>query len=268
MRRCIRGFRHRVIRRLLMPPTWVARRCYETLFRWQIQNSYSYLPLEGIPTLGSARPSSSLRKYELMRGALAAGDGAAKKPLCVLDLGCNNGYFAMQFARAGHFALGIDASDQVIAAAEFARRRARLSNAAFMCAQVDKAWLERLPSFDVTLLLSVFQKWCAQSGYERALAMLGAVWSKTKTHLFFECSDSLESEESFRASLPDMGTTKADCRAFFERSLRSLGSASVECLAELPMEYRQETRLLFVVKRTGRTEPIRQTLNHHDALNV
>ena len=239
---------------MVAPLAWFAKRAYRTFFRWQLLNSYSYLPVEGLSTLGCARFASSGQKARLIREVLEQQAGG-RRGLSMLDVGCNNGYFALQLAKEGHFVLGIDPFEHAIEVAEFARVRARLANAAFVCARVDEEALLRLPRVDVALLLSVFQKWCAQYGFERSTAMLKILWAKTASCLFFECSDSLDSIEQFRVHLPDMGRTKEACRRFFERFLQSsLPACTVEYLGGLPLEYRAEERFLFVVRRMERPQ--------------
>ena len=248
VKRVVRRVRHLLVRPVL---AWLGAVAGHTgpWLDWELANSYSYLPADPIRTLGCARDRSSREKVRLIRSAIA-GRWPGRR-LSVLDLGCNNGFFSLQLARDGHVVVGMDIFAYAIRTAEHARRRLGLANASFVCAAATPDTMDRLPSCDVALVLSVFQKWCEQYGYPASVDMLRAVWNRTSGCLFFECADSLESIPNVKRHLPDMGPTKDACQAFVHQMLRDSLGGTVTRLADLPMEYREEHRMLFRVDRAG-----------------
>jgi len=227
----------------------VAYRTYVTCRESEIRNSYSYLPNPFFKTRGSLRSESTMRRYERIRGVIAESLGD-QVMVSVLDIGCNEGYFSLRLAAEGFWVTGIDGSPDYIGIANFLQLKFAVNKLAFYELTIDKDILNQLPTYEITIFMSVFQKWCSQYGYDASLDMLKSVWSKTNRIMFFEMPDSLESVDIFKKVLPDMGETKDKCKIYITEMLRSLDCCSVTWLGDHEMDYRVEQRSLFAVTRT------------------
>ena len=221
---------------------------YNKAHELEIRNSHLYLPCHYFESAGTLRAGSTVDKYEQIRETLRQTLGEEPES-SVLDLGCNEGYFALRLASEGYWVSGIDADPGYLRVANFLQRRYSINRASFYQLMANKEDLLRLPTFDVVIFMSVFQKWCSQYGFEEAFNMLKVLWHKTDRVMFFEMPDSLESEEFFKDSMPTMGETKEECRAYIKNTLDSLGSCSVTWIADNHMDYRPEQRSLFAVTR-------------------
>lgn len=218
----------------------------------EIRNSQLYLPCHYFETADTMRKSSTVEKYDEVLTCIThnLGDPSAAS---ILDLGCNDGYFALRLATEGFWVTGIDSSPHYINIAKFLQERYSVDRAAFYEVLTDQQNIRGLPTFDVVIFMSVFQKWCSQYGYSNAIEMLRILWGKSKRMMFFEMPDSLETDESFKNILPDMGETKQECRDFIAKMLSRLDSCSVRWLGDHNMDYREEERSLFLLTRV---EPI------------
>jgi len=226
----------------------IAYRIYANAREFEIRNSYLYLPCHYFETAGTLRPASTIQKYDKIRMSMLniLGDTPGAS---VLDLGCNEGYFSLRLASDGFWVNGVDPDPSVINVAKFLQHKYSVNTASFNEVMADQDTLITLPSFDIVLFLSVFQKWCGQYDYDVAREMLSVLWKKTNRVMFFEMPDSLETVEDFKQALPRMGDTKEECRQFILEMLQTLESCSVLWLGDFDMEYRQEHRSLFAVTR-------------------
>ena len=104
----------------------------------------------GVFTLGPEPTGDNYRAVKFVR--LAA--DLLRRPLSdlrVLDLGCGEGLYALEFAQHGAQTLGIESRDYHLARAEFARRALRLDNARFVQGDVRQVTPETFGRFDVVL---------------------------------------------------------------------------------------------------------------------
>jgi SAM-dependent methyltransferase len=225
-------------------------RAYLNAYELEVRNSHLYLPCYYFETAGSMRSNSSINKYDQIRASISQTLGE-RPQASVLDLGCNEGYFSLRLASEGFWVTGIDGGSNYVNVAKFLQQRFSVNGASFYELLADKETITRLPTFDVVLFLSVFQKWCFQYGFPEAGEMLSQLWDRTNRVMFFEMSDSLESEESIKGVIPYMGETKDQCRDYIIGMLRTLNSSSVAWLADYDMDYRQERRGLFAVTRVS-----------------
>ena len=212
----------------------------------ELRSSVLYLPVEFFNTVGSFRPTSTQEKFSNIENVISEKfDGTTN--ISVLDLGCNEGYFSLKLGARGLWVTGIDGDPKALAVAQYLRRRYSIEKTAFYRILTDREDIEQLPTFDVVIFLSTFQKWCGQYGFDESLQMLEILWSKANHLMFFEMSDSLESEDKFKSTIPDMGATKNECKEYIMQMLETSTSGIVEWIGDYHMEYRSEVRSLFAI---------------------
>lgn len=112
----------------------------------------------------------------------------------LLDVGCAEGELTKRFADGALFCLGIDISDIRLAQA---RKKESLDNSVrFLRHEITPENVSRLPGFDVTLLLAVYQHWGSQFGFEAAAEMLRVLAGDTGK-LFFEVPPGKQTSDVF-----------------------------------------------------------------------
>lgn len=102
----------------------------------------------------------------------------------VLDIGCNLGDITAWCARRGMWAVGIEASPELVRAAR--RRHRATPNCTFIAQNLAPSDIAKLPVFDVVLLLSVHHHWLMAHGPEVAGTMLRDLAKRTGRALIFE----------------------------------------------------------------------------------
>lgn len=127
-------------------------------------------------------------RWELMQEYI---DGDARN---ALDIGCNQGEIARRAAGSGLFTIGIDKRALLI---DNARRLTDDEPCHFIHDEVSPETAEKLPSFDVTFLLTVYYHWGKAYGWNTAESMLRTVAENTET-LFYQTP---QSEEYIRSSI-------------------------------------------------------------------
>lgn len=173
-----------------------------------------------------------------------------KDKYSVLDVGCNNGYFVFDLAKEGNFCIGIDAFPVFLDVGKFIIDRQKIKSVGLVDMFVSPHNVDAFPDVDILIFLSVFQKLAKQYGFHDTSSILIKLWQKTKLMMFFEMPDSLETVEIFKEDLPVMGNTKTECNKFIESFLKKLlGPKEIKILGEFEMEYRQEKRTLFLLKK-------------------
>ncbi len=100
-----------------------------------------------------------------------------------LDIGCNLGDITALCAEKGLWAIGVDHGAKLIAEAH---RRHRGVDCGFMQMRIAPQDIERLPTFDVVLVLSVLHHWLIDYGPDVAGQMLRSLAERTGRVLIFE----------------------------------------------------------------------------------
>lgn len=121
--------------------------------------------------------TDSLDRWNLIEPNLSENDNTA------LDIGCASGYFTNKLANNGLFSIGIDIN----------RKRTNTSrkvwkdteNLGFMTYEINPQNIEKLPEFDVSLMLTVYHHWCKHYGREKSEYMLRELGKKSEK-IFFE----------------------------------------------------------------------------------
>jgi SAM-dependent methyltransferase len=110
--------------------------------------------------------------------------GLPKGCSSLLDLGSNLGAFTARAAEEGFVAVGIEKDSALVRKAVMAHLGA--AQCSFMRADLDLAICEKLPQFDVILVLSVHHHWHHVFGPPEAAKMLRCVLSKAEKAVIFE----------------------------------------------------------------------------------
>ena len=100
----------------------------------------------------------------------------------LLDIACNLGQMTRHAADKGLLALGIDYSSRAINAAYDKHNGA--PNLAFMRFEITPESASKIPSFDVTLCLSVYHYWMQIYGDATAWSMVGGTDQTHTTKIF------------------------------------------------------------------------------------
>jgi SAM-dependent methyltransferase len=110
---------------------------------------------DGVWTMGKQPPRPAERR--VMRIVKAVADVSARPPseLRVLDLGCYEGGFSIEFALQGATVTGIDAREEHIVKARFAADALDLDNATFQVGDVRELDHSAVGPFDVVLCLGL-----------------------------------------------------------------------------------------------------------------
>jgi SAM-dependent methyltransferase len=166
----------------------------------------------------------------------------------LLDIACNLGEMTKKAADKGLVALGIDYSSRAITAAHAKHNGA--SHLAFMRFEVTPESAPKIPSFDVTLCLSVYHYWMQIYGHTIAWSMVGALINRTRRKFFFEPASLLK---KYGAN-PPMGVTDLDREGLIEYHLKQLNrvagdGCSVLQIGETACLGPEPFRLLFMVSK-------------------
>ncbi|MGH7397925.1 MAG: class I SAM-dependent methyltransferase, partial [Candidatus Rokuibacteriota bacterium] len=101
-----------------------------------------------------------------------------------LDIGCNLGDITALCAQKGLWAIGVDQGAKLIAEAH--RRHRDVVDCGFMRMTIAPPDIERFPTFDVVLVLSVLHHWLMDYGPDVAGQMLRSLAERTGRVLIFE----------------------------------------------------------------------------------
>ena len=161
---------------------------------WLIYNAqrfspYKFRAYQPMPWIGlktRKRDASTQQRWQAIEENLGIEGGTA------LDIGSNLGHFVLRLAEKGFYSIGIDMAYGNVKIAQYAQRKAGIENAAFSIMAVTPDNASVLPAVDVLVFFSVWHHWIVTYGYERALAMLGVIWGKTRHVMFFESGEDSE----------------------------------------------------------------------------
>jgi len=197
---------------------------------------------EGNPVT-AGKGTTSWEKWRLIESNLPKGARNA------MDVGSNNGFFSLRLAQKGLFTLGIEPDTELLRLAQAAALRAHVQRAAFAALPVSPDNVSELPPVDVTVVMSVAQRWIRMYGREPGLAIVRAIWAKTARAMFFELPNAQQSEKEADI-LGYLGKTEAESEAAILSFLDSLGGGKARLLGYLPSDFRpDEKRHLFVLER-------------------
>ncbi|MEO7083224.1 MAG: hypothetical protein ABI442_02720 [Gemmatimonadaceae bacterium] len=196
----------------------------------------------------AGKGATSWEKWRLIEANLPAGSKTA------MDIGSNNGFFAIRLAQAGLFTLGVEPDIELLRLAQAAAIRADVRGVAFSSLPVSPENVSQLPPADVTVVMSVAHRWIRAHGRDIGDAMVKTIWEKTHRAMFFESPSAAQSTKE-RDILHYFGSTDGEAELNIIGWLNSLGGGKARLLGFLPSDFRPaEKRHLFVLERRGSPE--------------
>ena len=218
-----------------------------TLFQLGILGRpYHPTPFTGRVRIRSHRVRGTLERWRAIESFLVG-----RKPSSILDIGCHTGFFSLALAKQGHVCLGVDINKRALYAAELIKKIDGADQASFMHFPISLESISRLPTFDITICLSVFHHWASQFGTDEAMAIMRSVAEHTKDLLFFETAQTNNCSDKYRKVLPAMGKNP---RVWLEGFLTDLGFSKVSSIGAFSVGGAgRATRELMVGVREGDT---------------
>lgn len=165
-------------------------------------------------------------------------------PASFLDLGCAEGYFVLEAAKAFNcVSLGIDADIRRLTVAMSASALNRINGAGFISAKIDAELLRKLPIFEVIIFQSVMHHVMYERGVDYSRELLAAIRSKTSKCLIFDMGQSNETTHEWAALLPPMTPNP---QTWISQFLKSAGFSRVEIVGQSDAYKNAVTRTLFI----------------------
>lgn len=161
----------------------------------------------------------------------------------LIDLGCAEGYFVRQAARAGCVSLGVDGDVRRLMIAQTAAVADGDDSAGFMLAQITREFLDRLPLFDVVLYQSMMHHVMYEHGVDHAREILRCIGSKTAKALIIDMGQSNETASAWARLLPDMGSNPHE---WIQHFIESAGFSDVRKIGETDAYRERVRRAVFV----------------------
>jgi SAM-dependent methyltransferase len=160
-----------------------------------------------------------------------------------LDLGCAEGFYVIRAAREqGCFSLGIDADKRRLSIAQNQLIPETITPAGFVLGILDMDLLDRLPKFDMVVLMSVMHHMMAEHGQPYCEAFLSKLKHLVVKDLIFEMGQSNETVKAWAAQLPDMGDHP---HTWIQDFLLRSGFTDVKKIGESPSYDGSQKRAIF-----------------------
>jgi hypothetical protein len=139
---------------------------------------YQPLPWCGIEM--AKRDTGSRQRLKLIKSELG------NETSNILDVGSSVGFFSISLAENGSFVTGLEMGKDKLKIAQCAAEMAGVTTVSFVNMKVTTETVQLLPTFNVTLCLSIWHHWVRYFGLENANVILNSLWEKTTTCLFFD----------------------------------------------------------------------------------
>lgn len=170
------------------------------------------------------------------------------KPLSVLDIGCNQGYFTFRMAERGGLCIGIDSDRNEVLYARAQAATHRVANTVFAEMTIDTESARGLPSVDITICLSIFHHWVRFFGEDNAKEIMRSVAERTRGYLVFETGQHDETDALWAHELAFMG---ADSKAWIRSFLTELGFSTIHEAGPFATTVSTVPRTLYVAVKDG-----------------
>jgi SAM-dependent methyltransferase len=207
------------------------------------------------PVLGKSRHGSASGKgrnsFTKLQVLL---DNMPKNAQTIVDIGSNNGFFAIHLAQQGYDVLGYEPVRSFVQGSNQVCEEFGIPNAVFIERGMDLENSKRLFDADVTLVLSVWHNWVKQADFPTAIEILKNIWARTRVAMFFELASTLDNRYiAGFDTMPNMGSTVDECGEFIAREIvGKLPNADVELLGLVPTDYiNGSARHMFIARRRG-----------------
>lgn len=206
----------------------------------RLVEQYQPIPFAGPNQRASARLRQCQDRFEAMSRVLP------QRPLSVLDIGCNIGYFTFSMAQRGGFCLGIDVSRNDLMVAQALATLHQVGNVAFSELRIEPENASTLPRADVVICLSVFHHWVHRYGEETASKIMRGIADSACRYLVFETGQPEEKSKAWASSLEFMTPDSDNWTRCF---LTELGFANVALLGEFDTSVSPVPRRLYLAER-------------------
>lgn len=197
-----------------------------TAFRLLTRSVHPYQPVY----LNGRRVAEGDRDCE-RRWAAVEGVLTETGAQCLTDYGCAEGFFVRRAAERGCFALGVEADVRRLLVAQWSLTLDRVENFGLIHMRITPESVQRLPTSDVSVCLSLIHHILYEHGRDYTLALLGSMKRKTGIAMVIEMGQSDEHGSRWAKHLPDMG---ADPHEWIRQFLLEAGFAKVEKTCEVP----------------------------------
>lgn len=149
----------------------------------------TYQPVPALGITSSKRAASTYGRWRAIQSDLTSPTGS------MLDIGCNVGFFAHQFAELGYLSFGIEGDSENVYVANLARQAGKIEGFSVMEKYLDPENIFDLPTVDVITFFSVWHHWIGVYGLDAAREMLFVLWSKTQRTMYFEGGEDTEVDQ-------------------------------------------------------------------------
>lgn len=168
------------------------------------------------------------------------------KPLSVLDIGCNQGYFVFRMAERGGLCIGIDWDRHKIEVAHALATVYNLPNALFAQMEVNEEIAATFPKVDMVICLSIFHHWACKLGENRAKEIMITISNCAEKYLIFETGQPNEVKKEWAEKLSFMAP---DHETWIRKFLFELGFNKVHNVGQFSTSLSNVPRSLYVAVR-------------------
>jgi cyclopropane fatty-acyl-phospholipid synthase-like methyltransferase len=198
----------------------------------------NYQPIFKGGSLKQGSDRNCLDRWELIKKEIV--DHNAKS---FLDLGSAEGFYVLQAAKeCGCVSLGVDADVRRLAVADNQLILEKIGSAGFFYGLIDEEFLEKIPSFDAVIFMSVMHHIMYSKGEEYSRKILKKIRSRVNKFLIFEMGQSDELKNKWAKRLPDMG---GDPHKWIADFILSCGFSKVEKIGESDSYQKDKRRAIF-----------------------
>jgi hypothetical protein len=187
--------------------------------------------------LNDKKNRNSFDRYE------AIFENLPSTPKNLVDLGCSRGFFVLQAAKNGMFAMGIDHDRFEILYARSVAEINGANDALFMHDEINEQLINKLPQFEMTICTSIFHHWVRIYGKDSAFNMMQGIADKTSKYLVFETGQNNEVETRFYKYLDFMG---GSYEVWVEKFLLDIGFKKVKKIGMYSTRLSDVERTLFL----------------------
>jgi hypothetical protein len=157
----------------------------------------------------------------------------SQEPACVMDIGCNLGFYCIESAKLGHMAIGVDMPNYVNSLL-IIRRAISLPNIIPVGMRLMPENVTTLPRVDYLIMLQIFHHLYAAFGKDASLKMLKTIYKKFDRKLFFEVENIVDEQSNIVLSVAE-----------FKKFFTELGCANIR---ELYIDEKRGRSLLLIEK--------------------
>jgi SAM-dependent methyltransferase len=166
--------------------------------------SLTYQPLAWVDTRRASgeRSAGTLSRWEAMLPIVRE-----QKVMSAVDVGCNLGWFTINFGKLGIPVVGIEQHPPYYRTVLYGVRKSRLSNVGVLVMRLDPENAPLVPRADCLMLLSIWHHLVREQGKPAADEVLRQLWDRTGKVLFFDTGENeMPATYGLPAMVPDART--------------------------------------------------------------